>query len=548
MGGCFSYQKYHAAEAIPSCKFHLTVYEQMEPDNMFNLKNDENENLNMFEYVLSENGYLVVRHKAVGVSTNHFFVDEFGMLNGLQKATVIGFLSEGTDYSGRLHSLVTNCSFNHKNLHFNDLWELITQKEEEYDSRGRKLQVNDSIRFGTQKLRFAFQSQGRKSGVDAERPLPGFTPFFQLKMDSQSETPYVPKKSTIGRTASRRVTTDATKCMFCLVTVNFNHFYYTLCECPDQERYVHQHCFGYYLIERSYKTSLKRGIIYMIGHLACENCGKRFTSRSIDNEHFYNHFKPELNTFHDYVIFEIYDSDFTNVVSGFAAFDLEINSEFTVGKSNKMDIVFKSETVSKSHAVITIEDQMIFLKDCGSKYGTMVNFGVDKQHKSLREITFIAGDFLIEVHPFVESECTCNLDYEEKIPYQLNPFLPHITDILEEYAAVDELNEVPVESQNLTEEIENEESEEDNENKAENDETAEKKGQGQQEEQESAANTETEEEASSQNESGKKSLSNQNIGAANQDEDLDIYSSDLRAAPSEGTNQPNQNQAPSAFA
>jgi len=415
MGGCLPSRP---SAALPACRLHLTVYEQTEADAVFNLKSEDAEGLAVREYVLTADGFLVFRHGPRRLPERHFFLRSLAALPSLEGLTVLGLTTSG---AGR--SLLTQCSANTLHQRHNALWQVLNfAKEPEHSAC--ELREGDAFRFGTQRLRYVFCSAGGEPP-----PSPAF-----LRRHTTRVTPAPPSgPDTVARAVSLHT---PYRCAACDLDMTADEPAFTLCECPGRRTVVHQACLGDLVLMKAFKLSLRHGTVYMVSHLACQTCERAFTTRAVTRESFYRHFAPETPAGHAFALFELLDADFTNVISGLLVLDLDADDEYLVGKSNKGDLVFRNETLSQRHAVLTVAKRAVSVRDLGSRYGTMVDFPAERRHATLDELTLIAGDFMVEVHPFAGDECTCNLDYEEPLICDTDPFIddpsPYLAEETEE--------------------------------------------------------------------------------------------------------------------
>ena len=85
-------------------------------------------------------------------------------------------------------------------------------------------------------------------------------------------------------------------------------------------------------------------------------------------------------------------------------------NEYWIGRADTNGITFNDSSVSRVHAILSMTDAGVSIRDCQSKYGTLVKVNA-YNYRSFREHFFVQIDkFLFEIHPFVGSNCSCKLE------------------------------------------------------------------------------------------------------------------------------------------
>ena len=78
-------------------------------------------------------------------------------------------------------------------------------------------------------------------------------------------------------------------------------------------------------------------------------------------------------------------------------FKIEDNKELTLGRKKNNDIKLKDISVSRNHCVIIKKDDNLFIKDLGSKFGTMKYIKDSLELKLKEQITLLCGRHQIEM-------------------------------------------------------------------------------------------------------------------------------------------------------
>ena len=110
--------------------------------------------------------------------------------------------------------------------------------------------------------------------------------------------------------------------------------------------------------------------VYIFSETECELCKAKLPDLVVHNKKLFN-LLDFSNDFKNYLILECLTLDkennkFLYVIS------LEKKGDIKIGRGQVCDILFSDASVSRIHCVISVEGKSVFLKDFGSKFGTLI--------------------------------------------------------------------------------------------------------------------------------------------------------------------------------
>ena len=144
------------------------------------------------------------------------------------------------------------------------------------------------------------------------------------------------------------------------------------CHCSGSCKYIHLNCLKHWLMT---KCCIKIDdseycSVYIFSETECELCKAKLPDLVVHNKKLFN-LLDFSNDFKNYLILECLTLDkennkFLYVIS------LEKKGDIKIGRGQVCDILFSDASVSRIHCVISVEGKSVFLKDFGSKFGTLI--------------------------------------------------------------------------------------------------------------------------------------------------------------------------------
>ena len=155
----------------------------------------------------------------------------------------------------------------------------------------------------------------------------------------------------------------------------------SLCNCSGDSKFIHLNCLSEWIKVKSEIVHTNKNIYKKIifNTINCEICTQKFPEMVYDiktgkSYEIYNpdFFITSLNSiYHNYVIFESFEIINNKKIILIISFDTK--DKITVGRSQSCDVKIFDETISRIHSILLrTKDNKIMIKDCCSKFGTLI--------------------------------------------------------------------------------------------------------------------------------------------------------------------------------
>ena len=144
------------------------------------------------------------------------------------------------------------------------------------------------------------------------------------------------------------------------------------CHCSGSCKYIHLKCLKHWIMTKSCNKidESEYCSVFIFSETECELCKAKLPDLVVHNKKLYSllDFSDE---FKNYLILECLTLDkennkFLYIIS------LEKKDEIKIGRGQVCDILFSDASVSRIHCTLSVEGRSVFLKDYGSKFGTLI--------------------------------------------------------------------------------------------------------------------------------------------------------------------------------
>ena len=184
---------------------------------------------------------------------------------------------------------------------------------------------------------------------------------------------------------------------------------YKICNCNGSIQNIHIHCLKTWLKTKlQFKESQNTHILwYYSKRFNCEICKKSypFSFTSNDNKFFLIDIEKPVNS--DYLILEglnqFRDSNTSKVIH---VIPLKEGCVLKMGRGNDCDIKINDISVSRNHALLTMKNGNIYLKDLKSKFGTGIL--IKKETEIKDELLLQLGQTIVKFSKVKEEDINCN--------------------------------------------------------------------------------------------------------------------------------------------
>ena len=144
------------------------------------------------------------------------------------------------------------------------------------------------------------------------------------------------------------------------------------CRCSGSCKYIHLQCLKHWIMTKSCVKidDSEYCCVFIFSETECELCKAKLPDLVEHNKKLYS-LLDFSNEFKNYLILECLTLDkennkFLYVIS------LEKKGDIKIGRGQICDILFSDASVSRIHCVLSVEGRSVYLKDYGSKFGTLI--------------------------------------------------------------------------------------------------------------------------------------------------------------------------------
>lgn len=433
MGGCITIEK-QKINSIEKNKFHIIIYQTSQSSNgLVNLKNPPVPNLTS-HFELTKPAYIVF-DPSINDQKNHIWTDSLILNSTMSSKIIIGINQTNKDLKSKTRAFLKNSTYENYGVNL-DLWEVIPQTESNTKNPGFELKENDIIRIGHQQIKLTILVKTDQENQNIYENYP----FRKILKNNNNNNNVVINSSQnllpSGKSTNALESTNKfiksgfgvskdkmnlIKCAICLQFEGTNKFFISVCDCTKKSP-VHLSCFRQSLIKNLGIHKTRNMTVYDLGNIECNKCGCGLSPYFVINgvqDLLIDLVLPQKQA---YSVFEFYSVNNSSILKAIMVIDTYRDCFFSMGRSNLNDIMFKHFSISKKHATLTIFKKSVYLVDENSMYGTMKLVPKGHEINDKRNVTFIASNWIIEVHPFDKETCDC---FDENTPLPIihsNPF------------------------------------------------------------------------------------------------------------------------------
>lgn len=208
-------------------------------------------------------------------------------------------------------------------------------------------------------------------------------------------------------------------CRICLEPNTNDNPFIDICKC-SKHMPTHLECTRKWIEKKGTKQRNPSIIFCNLQEIKCEVCQEeypisvQFKDKTISLLNF--NFNPER----PHVYFDVC-CVITGKTKGFLIIYFDLNDKtITIGRTNSNDVCFNDPSISREHAILSMNEKGLKVSDRSSKYGTLVKVDTFK-YKTNGEKAYIQIDkFLFEIHSFTGKKCSCKIYHSIKL--QKDPF------------------------------------------------------------------------------------------------------------------------------
>ena len=186
------------------------------------------------------------------------------------------------------------------------------------------------------------------------------------------------------------------------------------CKCYSSMKFVHLSCLKNNINLKIHKKHDKYYDMYLYQNYNCEICLATFPKYLIIKNKKINLLEIDTSNYKNYALCDLIQYDEKNDYIfhiGYLVLRLENNISLKIGRKKENDVIFNDLSISGNHCELTCKDNNIYLKDLGSKYGTM-KYIQNEYEINIGEFTnLIASKYKFEFNLIKKESIFYNFDF-----------------------------------------------------------------------------------------------------------------------------------------
>ena len=186
------------------------------------------------------------------------------------------------------------------------------------------------------------------------------------------------------------------------------------CKCYGSMKFVHLSCLKNNINIKIHKKHEKCYDIYLYQNYNCEICLSTFPKYLIIKNKKINLLDIDISNYTDYALCDLIQYDVKNDYIyhiGYLILRLENNISIKIGRKKENDLIFNDLSISGNHCELICQNNKIFLKDLGSKYGTMKYIQNEYEVKIGDKVDLISNKYKFEFNLIKKESILYSIDF-----------------------------------------------------------------------------------------------------------------------------------------
>jgi hypothetical protein len=179
-------------------------------------------------------------------------------------------------------------------------------------------------------------------------------------------------------------------------------------------KFVHLSCLKNSINIKIHKKHEKYYDIYLYQNYNCEICLSTFPKYLIIKNKKINLLDIDTSNYSNYALCDLIQYDEKNDYIyhiGYLVIRLENNISLKFGRKKENDVVFNDLSISGNHCELICQNNNIFLKDLGSKYGTMKYIQNEYEVKIEDKVDLISNKYKFEFNVIKKESFLYSIDF-----------------------------------------------------------------------------------------------------------------------------------------
>lgn len=199
---------------------------------------------------------------------------------------------------------------------------------------------------------------------------------IEKKINNNNESSISSEKNKSGKNINNNTEPNETHyCRICYQKeINNNDPLICPCKCYGSMKFVHLSCLKNNINLKIHKKHDKYYDMYLFQNYNCEICLATFPKYLIIKNKKVNLLDIELSNYKNYALCDLIQYDENNDYIfhiGYLVLRLENEVPIKIGRKKENNVIFNDLSISGNHCELIYKNNILYLKDLGSKYGTM---------------------------------------------------------------------------------------------------------------------------------------------------------------------------------
>lgn len=185
------------------------------------------------------------------------------------------------------------------------------------------------------------------------------------------------------------------------------------CKCNGSMKFVHLSCLKNNINLKIHKKHDKYYDMYLFQNYNCEICLATFPKYLIIKNKKINLLEIELSNYKNYALCDLIQYDENNDYIfhiGYLVLRLENEIPIKIGRKKENDVIFNDLSISGYHCELLVKNNILYLKDLGSKYGSMKYIRNEYEIQIGNNIELIYGKYKFEFN-LIKKESFFDFDF-----------------------------------------------------------------------------------------------------------------------------------------
>jgi hypothetical protein len=180
----------------------------------------------------------------------------------------------------------------------------------------------------------------------------------------------------------------------------------SLCKCMGTVKYIHFECLRDWISKNVVRREQNNTLFYSYEEPKCELCRKYYQAEFTYNGKKYSLLDMDHAPNPPYAVFE--GIDFEDEARRYSVLLIGLgDDEISIGRNSNSNVVMKEISVSRNHCSLLYKNKHLFIKDKGSKFGTLIRLDGEVEFSPNQGISLQYESKLLTIKEKTQLNCCC---------------------------------------------------------------------------------------------------------------------------------------------